>query len=260
MSGWILQAAALDRGSLVVVQSLSSLGLVIAVPLGGPLHQPGGQPPGHHRSRRHAARNRAVPLVGISRRWDHTPDHSRLGVRRHRERTRGTRHRLADLRPRRHGRGRIRTAAVRPQDRHSGACHGVQQCSHAVRQRRVRVTIFGEKLSSRHGQLIPALLGLGAALVGVVLLAGTKPPQASTPVPFSDTSPPAEIRPELHPQASSYRSSPSVALHAAGGSEAASSSTAGSAAHRPGPPAERSSPRRVRVDPPPAQGHARRGR
>jgi len=122
------------------------------------------------------------------------------------------------------------------------------------------VTIFGEKLSSRHGQLIPALLGLGAALVGVVLLAGTKPPQASTPVPFSDTSPPAEIRPELHPQASSYRSSPSVALHAAGGSEAASSSTAGSAAHRPGPPAERSSPRRVRVDPPPAQGHARRGR
>jgi drug/metabolite transporter (DMT)-like permease len=33
-SGWILQAAALDRGSLIVVQSLSSLSLVIALPLG----------------------------------------------------------------------------------------------------------------------------------------------------------------------------------------------------------------------------------
>jgi drug/metabolite transporter (DMT)-like permease len=33
-SGWILQAAALDRGSLVVVQSLCCLSLVIALPLG----------------------------------------------------------------------------------------------------------------------------------------------------------------------------------------------------------------------------------
>jgi drug/metabolite transporter (DMT)-like permease len=33
-SGWILQAAALDRGSLVVVQSLCSLSLVMALPLG----------------------------------------------------------------------------------------------------------------------------------------------------------------------------------------------------------------------------------
>jgi drug/metabolite transporter (DMT)-like permease len=33
--GWILQAMALDRASLVVVQSLTSLSLVIALPLGG---------------------------------------------------------------------------------------------------------------------------------------------------------------------------------------------------------------------------------
>ena len=35
--GWILQAAALDRGSLVVVQSLCTLSLVIALPLGAAL-------------------------------------------------------------------------------------------------------------------------------------------------------------------------------------------------------------------------------
>ncbi len=33
-AGWILQAAALDRGSLVVVQSITSTSLVIALPLG----------------------------------------------------------------------------------------------------------------------------------------------------------------------------------------------------------------------------------
>src|SRR5262249_15333128 len=32
--GWVLQAAALDRGSLVVVQSLTTLSLVFALPLG----------------------------------------------------------------------------------------------------------------------------------------------------------------------------------------------------------------------------------
>jgi drug/metabolite transporter (DMT)-like permease len=33
-AGWVLQAAALDRGSLIVVQSLTTLSLVIALPLG----------------------------------------------------------------------------------------------------------------------------------------------------------------------------------------------------------------------------------
>ena len=39
-SGWVLQAAALDRGSLIVVQSLTTLSLVLALPLGARLtHQ-----------------------------------------------------------------------------------------------------------------------------------------------------------------------------------------------------------------------------
>jgi drug/metabolite transporter (DMT)-like permease len=33
-SGWVVQAAALDRGSLVVIQSLTALSLVVALPLG----------------------------------------------------------------------------------------------------------------------------------------------------------------------------------------------------------------------------------
>ena len=33
-SGWVLQAMALDRASLVVVQSLTALSLVVALPLG----------------------------------------------------------------------------------------------------------------------------------------------------------------------------------------------------------------------------------
>src|SRR5689334_11460628 len=35
--GWVLQAAALDRGSLLVVQALTTLSLVIALPLGARL-------------------------------------------------------------------------------------------------------------------------------------------------------------------------------------------------------------------------------
>ena len=39
-SGWVLQAAALDRGSLIIVQSLTTLSLVLALPLGARLtHQ-----------------------------------------------------------------------------------------------------------------------------------------------------------------------------------------------------------------------------
>ena len=37
IGGWILQAAALDRGPLVVVQALCTLSLVIALPLGARL-------------------------------------------------------------------------------------------------------------------------------------------------------------------------------------------------------------------------------
>src|SRR5580704_4256998 len=36
-TGWVVQAMALDRASLLVVQSLTALSLVIALPLGAPL-------------------------------------------------------------------------------------------------------------------------------------------------------------------------------------------------------------------------------
>jgi drug/metabolite transporter (DMT)-like permease len=41
------------------------------------------------------------------------------------------------------------------------------------------LTVFGESLS--HGRLVPAIIGLAFALIGVVLLAGAKPPRAATP-------------------------------------------------------------------------------
>lgn len=43
------------------------------------------------------------------------------------------------------------------------------------------ITIFGETLSSGGGRLAPALIGLAIALVGIVLLAGAKPPQRAEP-------------------------------------------------------------------------------
>jgi hypothetical protein len=46
------------------------------------------------------------------------------------------------------------------------------------------VTVFGETLASNGGHLGPALFGLFLALVGVVLLAGSKPPVATQPMPF----------------------------------------------------------------------------
>jgi len=46
------------------------------------------------------------------------------------------------------------------------------------------VTVFGETLASNGDRLGPALFGLFLALVGVVLLAGSKPPVATQPMPF----------------------------------------------------------------------------
>ena len=53
------------------------------------------------------------------------------------------------------------------------------------------ITIFEEKLSNGSTRLAPALIGLAVALVGVVLLAGTKPPQVSQPLPFTEQSRPS---------------------------------------------------------------------
>jgi len=57
------------------------------------------------------------------------------------------------------------------------------------------ITVFGEKLSNGSDRLAPALIGLVVALAGVVLLAGTKPPQASEPVPFTAPSSPSDVHP-----------------------------------------------------------------
>jgi len=45
------------------------------------------------------------------------------------------------------------------------------------------LTVFGESLSHGNGRLLPAIIGLAFALIGIVLLAGAKPPRAVEPVP-----------------------------------------------------------------------------
>jgi len=45
------------------------------------------------------------------------------------------------------------------------------------------LTVFGETLSHGHGRLVPAIIGLAFALIGIVLLAGAKPPLAAEPIP-----------------------------------------------------------------------------
>lgn len=52
------------------------------------------------------------------------------------------------------------------------------------------ITIFEERLSNGSTRLAPAIVGLVVALGGVVLLAGTKPPQVAQPLPFTEQSPP----------------------------------------------------------------------
>ena len=59
-------------------------------------------------------------------------------------------------------------------------------------------TVFGERLSAGGARLAPALVGLGVALVGIVLLAGAKPPQASEGMPRIDQIPTAESDPKRH--------------------------------------------------------------
>ena len=50
-------------------------------------------------------------------------------------------------------------------------------------------TVFGESLSSGGARLAPVVVGLGVALVGIVLLAGAKPPQVSQGMPRLDQLP-----------------------------------------------------------------------
>ncbi len=53
-------------------------------------------------------------------------------------------------------------------------------------------TVFGESLSSGGARLVPAVVGLGVALVGIVLLAGARPPQAAQGMPRLDEFPSTE--------------------------------------------------------------------
>jgi drug/metabolite transporter (DMT)-like permease len=55
-------------------------------------------------------------------------------------------------------------------------------------------TVFGESLSSGGARLAPALISLGVALVGIILLAGAKPPQASEGMPRFDQIPTADTK------------------------------------------------------------------
>jgi hypothetical protein len=45
------------------------------------------------------------------------------------------------------------------------------------------LTVSGESLSHGHGRLAPAIIGLASALIGIVLLAGAKPPLTAEPIP-----------------------------------------------------------------------------
>jgi len=46
------------------------------------------------------------------------------------------------------------------------------------------ITVFGETLAHGDGRLVPAVIGLSIAVVGIALLAGSEPPQSSTPMRF----------------------------------------------------------------------------
>ncbi len=43
------------------------------------------------------------------------------------------------------------------------------------------ITVFGETLSNGNGRLAPALIGLGVAIMGIILLAGAQPPERAGP-------------------------------------------------------------------------------
>jgi uncharacterized membrane protein len=51
------------------------------------------------------------------------------------------------------------------------------------------LTVFGETLSDGNGRLAPAIIGLILALVGIVFLAGAKPPPADQALPAMSHAP-----------------------------------------------------------------------
>jgi drug/metabolite transporter (DMT)-like permease len=241
VGGWILQAAALDRGSLVVVQSLTTLSLVIALPIGARITDQQidrrvvlgavamiagivlflsvGQPQGgtaHPNASAWWSAGVAATLIIVVL--------ARIG-RRHVGAMRAlffgsaagvgfalqasvTKEFMAIL-----GNGLgailhswtiyvlIASAVVGFVLQQSALKTGVlapaMASSNAVTLFAsvvFGVTIFDEKLSNGNNRLAPALIGLAVALVGVVLLAGTKPPQSVEPMPFKGQNRPPDQR------------------------------------------------------------------
>ena len=235
-TGWVLQAAALDRGTLVVVQSLTATSLVIALPLGARIT--------NQQISRRVIIGAVAIIVGIvlflsvgSPKKAHLilvpppGGQQELWGQRSLPRWRdsaaiaaGRQRRFSSARPAGVGfalqatvtkefmtiigggieallssweiYALITTAVVGFVLQQSALKTGVlapaMASSNAVTLFAsivFGIAVFGEKLSNGSNRLAPALIGLAVALVGVVLLAGTKPPQPSEPVPFADQPP-----------------------------------------------------------------------
>ena len=237
VSGWILQAAALDRGSLVVVQSLTALSLVIALPIGAKLT-------GQQVDRRVVLGAVAMiagiilflsvgqPQAGVAHPsaaawWSACIATTVIVVvlarvgRRHDGAVRALYFGCAA------GVGFALQASVTKEFMtvfgngldailHSWTTYALVASALAgfvLQQSALKtgvlapamassnavtlfgsvvfgVTIFEERISNGSTRLGPALVGLAVALVGVVLLAGTRPPKVAQPLPSAEHSPP----------------------------------------------------------------------
>ncbi len=244
VGGWILQAAALDRGSLMVVQSLTATSLVIALPIGARITNQQisrrviigavamiagivlflsvGSPAGgtSHPSAAawwSAGIGGAVIIVVLARLGRHRTGATKAllfgsaaGVGFALQAS-VTKEFMATLG---NGIGALLTSweiyalvvsaivgfVLQQSALKTGILAPAMSSSNAVTLFAsviFGITIFGEKLSSGNGQLAPAVAGLAVALVGIVLLAGTKPPQPSGPIPFTSQIPPTERHPRI---------------------------------------------------------------
>jgi len=237
VSGWVLQAAALDRGSLVVVQSLCAMSLVIALPVGARLTNQQvdrrvvlgavamiagivlflsvGQPQkgvAHPSAaawwsacisagvivvvlarvgRRHAGAVRALYFgaaagVGFALQASVTKEFmSIFGGGLNAIVHSWTTYALVA--------SAVVGFVLQQSALKTGVLAPAMASSNAVTlfgSVIFGVTIFEEKLSNGSTRLAPALVGLAVALVGVVLLAGTKPPQVAQPLPSTKRSRP----------------------------------------------------------------------
>jgi len=236
VGGWILQAIALDTGSLIVVQSLTTMSLVIALPLGARIT-------GQQVSRRvwlgAAAMVTGIVLflsVGSPQGGTSTPPASAWwsagfaaillitalgGMGRRRQgasrallfgSAAGVGFALQAAVTKvfvptiSHGLAAVLTSwtiyvlvltamvgfVLQQSALKTGVLAPAMASSNAVTlfgSVAFGASVFGESLSSGGARLTPAVIGLGVALVGIILLAGAEPPQASEGVPRLDQFP-----------------------------------------------------------------------